>query len=143
MARRKNKNESALIAIAIIVGSPLWIISEITNSIGTGAFIVCVTVTLAAVIFYFMKKRAARLAYLRAKYGDETTVKKIVDRRAWPGQTMEQLLDSWGRPPSIDTNLLKTRKREVWKFQPSGKGRYRMRVTLDDDVVIEIKTLGN
>ena len=143
MARRKNKNESALLALLIIVGLPVWIVSKITYSIGTGAFIACIVVMLVAVIFYFIRKRSARLAYLRAKYGDETIVQRIMDQKLWQGQTVEQLLDSVGRPPSIDGNLLKTRKREVWKYQPSGKGRYRTRVTLDDDVVVEIKMLGN
>jgi hypothetical protein len=64
-------------------------------------------------------------------------------RKLWQGQTVEQLLDSVGRPSSLDNNLLKTRKREVWKYQPNGKGRYLTRVTLDNDVVVEIKTLGN
>lgn len=143
MARRKSKNESALIALAIIVGLPIWAISKITDSIGTGAFITSIIVIVAAIIFYFIGKRAKRLAYLRAKYGDEAIVERIMGRKLWQGQTVEQLLDSVGRPPSIDSNLLKTRKREVWKYHPSGKGRYRTRVTLDDDVVVEIKMLGN
>jgi hypothetical protein len=142
MARRKSKNESALIALAIIVVFTLWIISKISESIGTGAFITCFVVMLAAIIFYFAQKRAARLAYLRSKYRDETIVQRIMGRKLWQGQTMEQLIDSIGRPPSIDSNLLKTRKREIWKYQPSGKERYRVRITLDDDVVVEIKTLG-
>lgn len=77
MARRKNMNESALIAIAVIVGLPPWIISKITDSIGTGAFIVCIVVVLAAIIFYFIKKRASRFAYLRAKYVDEVSSNKL------------------------------------------------------------------
>ncbi|MHB1793635.1 MAG: hypothetical protein ACYCPO_01600 [Acidobacteriaceae bacterium] len=143
MARRKSKNESALIALAIIVGLPIWIISKITNSIGAGAFIAVVVVIVVAIILYFIRKRAGRLAYLRAKYEDEAIVQRIIGWQLWQGQTMEQLLDSVGRPPSIDSNLLKTRKREVWKYHPSGKGRYRTRVTLDDDVVVEIKMHGD
>ena len=122
MARRMNKNESALIAVAIIVGLPIWIISKITDSIGIGAFIACVVVILAAIIWYFIKKRSARIAYLRGKYNDENIVQMIVGRKLWQGQTVEQLQDSVGRPTSIDTNLLKTRKREVWKYQPNVKG---------------------
>ena len=143
MSRRKNQNESALIVLAIIVGMPIWIISKITDSIGAGAFTAGVAVIVATIIFYFIRKRAARLAYLRAKYGDEALVQRIMRRSLWRGQTMEQLLDSIGPPASMDSNLLKTRKREVWKYHPSGKGRYRTRVTLDDDLVVEIKMLGN
>lgn len=136
MARWKSKNESALIALAIIVGLPIWIISKITDSIGAGAFAVIIVVILAAFVFYLIQKRAARLAYLRTKYGDEIIVQKIMQRRFWQGQTMEQLQDSLGNPVSKDNGLLKTRKREVWKYQPSGRNRYRLRITLDNDVVV-------
>jgi|ERR1017187_147347 hypothetical protein len=90
MAQRKNKNEFALIALVFIVGLLIWIISKITDSIGTGAFIACVVAILAVVIFYFVQKRAVRLAYLRTKYGDETIVQRIIARGLWQGQTMEQ-----------------------------------------------------
>lgn len=143
MARRMNKSESALIGIAVLVGLPIWVISKVTESVGASTLIAGLVVIVAAIIFYFVRKRTTRLAYLRDKYKDETIVQAIMSRRLWQGQTMEQLLDSAGHPSSKDCNLLKTRKREVWKYQPSGKGRYRLRVTLDDDVVIEIKTLGN
>jgi hypothetical protein len=136
MARRKSKNELTLIALAVIVGLPIWIISKITDSIGAGTFAVIILVILAALVFYLVRKRAARLAYLRMKYGDEIIVQKIMRRRFWQGQTMEQLQDSLGRPASKDNGLLKTRKREVWKYQSSGMNRYRLRITLEDDVVV-------
>jgi hypothetical protein len=136
MARRNSKNESALIVLVVIIGVPIWIISKITDSIGAGALALIVLVGLGAVLFYLIRKRTARLSYLRMKYGDETVVQKIMQRRFWQGQTIEQLQDSLGHPASKDNGLLKTRKREVWKYQPSGRNRYRLRITLDDDVVV-------
>jgi hypothetical protein len=48
------------------------------------------------------------------------------------------LTDSLGNPPNVDRKLMATRKREVWKYNPIGRGRYALRVTLDNDVVIQI-----
>jgi len=136
MARRKSKNEARLLACVILIGAPIWIISTITDTIGAGTFFAAIAIVAAIVVFYFIQKRAARLAYLRTKYGDEIIVQRIMQRQFWQGQTMEQLRESLGDPPSVDNNIFKTKKREVWKYQPNGKNRYRLRVTLDNDVVV-------
>ena len=49
---------------------------------------------------------------------------------------MEQLLDSIGRPIDRDQRVLKTKTKETWKYHPSGRNRYRLRVMLEDDVVV-------
>lgn len=56
----------------------------------------------------------------------------------WQGETAQMLTDSLGNPPNVDRKLMATRKREVWKYNPIGRGRYALRVTLDNDVVIQI-----
>ena len=136
MARRKSKNDAALICIAVLIGIPAFIVIKISDVIGTPALIIGVLALLTAVVAYCVRKRAKRLAYLRAQYGDETIVQNIMHRKFWPGQTMAQLQDSLGSPVSVDNSLLKTRKREVWKYQPNGVNRYRLRITLDNDVVV-------
>ncbi len=136
MARRKSKTDSVLIGSALLVGIPAFILIKLTDTIGIQALIVTMLGLVAVVAVYFVRKRAKRLAYLRAKYRDEVVVRNIMDRRFWPGQTAAQLYDSLGRPASVDNNLLKTRKREIWKYHPSGVNRYRLRITLDNDVVV-------
>ena len=39
----------------------------------------------------------------------------------------------WGRRLQGDG----TRKREVWKYKPTGRNRYGLRITLDNNVVVE------
>lgn len=78
----------------------------------------------------------ARRLYLIEKYNDAMLVAKLMDRSIWVDQTAEQLLDSIGRPSDIDQKVLKTKKKEVWKYYPNGIGRYRLRITLDNDVVV-------
>jgi hypothetical protein len=142
MARRKSKAESAQIGLVIILAAFVWLINKINDSIGLIVVAIALIGVFAALVYVRVRKRAARLAYLRAKYGDETTVQRIMGRQCWQGQTAEQLLDALGDAPSIDRDLLKTKKREVWKYGANGKGRYRVRITLDQDVVVGVKTLG-
>jgi hypothetical protein len=142
MARRKSKGESALIGLVIISAALVWLIDKINDSIGLPAVAIVLIALFAVAIYAVIRKRAARLAYLRTKYGDETIVQRIIGKQCWQGQTAEQLLDSLGDAPSVDRDLLKTKKREVWKYGASGKGRYRLRITLDQDVVVGVKTIG-
>ncbi len=92
MARRKSKNDAALICIALLIGIPAFIVIKISDAIGAPALIIGVLALLTAVVAYFVRKRANRLAYLRAKYGDETIVQNIMHRKFWPGQTIRKPL---------------------------------------------------
>jgi len=75
------------------------------------------------------------LSYLRDKYQDEGIVQNIYVGYFWQGQTAEQLKDSLGPPAAVDNKLLKTKTREVWKYQPTGRNRYALRVTVEDGYV--------
>jgi hypothetical protein len=57
MPQRKSKNEPALIGFVVLMALPIWLVSKITDNIG-GAFVVCVVLILALVVFYFIRKRA-------------------------------------------------------------------------------------
>ena len=81
------------------------------------------------------KLKNIRLAYLEEKYCDET-LQRVLQGQLWQGQTAEQVIDSLGEPVAIDRNLLKTRKREIWKYSQSGVNRYRLRITLEGDRVV-------
>ena len=54
----------------------------------------------------------------------------------WVGQTAQQLRESIGDPVDIDQKVLKTKKKEVWKYFPQGKRRYGLRITLENDEVV-------
>lgn len=85
------------------------------------------------------KKREAiarRRKELFDKYGDEEIVNRIMAGSYWQGQTSIQLADSLGRPVDMDRKIMKTKSKEVWKYQQTGKGRFGLRITLEDDVVV-------
>lgn len=95
-------------------------------------FIILVITIAIAWNLYATKKRRE---YLLRKYGDEEIVENIMKHRFWVGQTAEQLVDSLGSPEDKSIKVMKTRYREIWKYNQTGKNRYGLRITLDDHVV--------
>lgn len=81
-----------------------------------------------------LKKK--RREALLGKYGDKQIVDMIMKRMFWQGQTVEQLLDALGNPVDVDKKILKTKSKEVWKYHQTGKGRYRLRITIENGGVV-------
>jgi uncharacterized membrane protein len=63
-------------------------------------------------------------------------VNRIIRKEFWQGQSEAQLLDSLGKPEQIDEQAMKSRTREIWKYQQEGANRFRLRVTLEDGFVV-------
>ncbi|PMY59415.1 DUF2845 domain-containing protein [Pseudomonas sp. GW456-L12] len=77
-----------------------------------------------------------RTAYLSEKYGNDAVVQAILSQKIWEGMTAAQLFDSAGEPEAIDQKYMKTKSREVWKYDHQGSNRYLLRVTLEDGLVV-------
>lgn len=82
---------------------------------------------------YTTKWRRKRLM---EKYKNEKIVDLIMKKSFWQGQTEEQLIDSLGRPLDIDQKVLKTKTKEVWKYNRTAKNRYGLKITLENAEVI-------
>jgi len=92
----------------------------------------------AAVVLVFVARGLAknsRYAKLMAKYGDETVVHALVTQTIWQGMTIDQLKDSWGEPVAVEQKVMKTKVREIYKYKPLGKNRFRDKVTLEDGII--------
>jgi hypothetical protein len=76
-----------------------------------------------------------RKSYLVKKYGDEAGL-KILARKVWQGMTQEQLTESWGKPVDVDHMVLKTKTKETWKYNQTGKNRFKDRIYLEDGSVV-------
>lgn len=76
-----------------------------------------------------------RRKFLTEKYG-KVIADEMMKRAVWQGMTAEQLFDSLGEPNDKDTQRLKSKSRETWKYGRIGKNRYKERYHLEDDVVI-------
>jgi stress response protein SCP2 len=108
------------------------------------------------------QRKEQRRANLRAKYGDKgnqldamvdryggrfeslidkyngniDVLTKIMNRELWVGQTKMQLLDSKGNPADKDQKVMATKTRETWKYHQVGANRFRLKITLENDVVV-------
>ncbi len=98
------------------------------------AWYVWLVLVLLALSFltYLLTKRAR----LIMKHKDDELVEMRMKEKFWVGQTKEQLIDSLGEPLAVDQKVLKTKVKEVWKYEQTGKNRYGLRITLDDGVVV-------
>ena len=73
---------------------------------------------------------------LMKKYGDASLVDRIMKREVWEGQPEEVLIDSIGRPAAVDEKVLKTKRKEIWKYNATGKNRYSLRITVENGEVV-------
>lgn len=97
-------------------------------------------ITVFAIIVFFSwishineKNRRERIYQ---KYGHTEIAEKIIKKMVWVGQTTEQLLDSWGQPLDIDENVLRTKKKEIWKYHRKSTNRYGFKIKIEDGIVV-------
>jgi hypothetical protein len=82
-------------------------------------------------------QRKARIEYLMSRHsGDAELVARIEAGELWIGQTEDQLRDALGEPEDIDEKVMKTRRREIWKYDQVGTNRFSTKITLDDGEVV-------
>ena len=80
---------------------------------------------------------SVRRQQLQEKYGNEAVVDRILRGDIWQGQSAGQLTDARGTPSAVDKSVLKTKKKEVWKYDPGARrDTYGLRVTLENDIVV-------
>jgi len=89
---------------------------------------------LYAFVKFLIKRR--RINKLVDKYQDEETVVRIMNGEIWKGMTLVQLFDSLGQPVDIDEKVLKTKRKQTWKYHHVSGNRYKLRVKLDNDIVV-------
>jgi hypothetical protein len=136
MARRTTKVESLLIAAAVFIGIPIYVVISIFESAGWTVSIVLILVIVLFGFWYQRNKSQSNLEYLKNKYKDEEVVRKISNHYFWKGQSAEQLRDSLGLPEAIENKLLKTKNKEIWKYYRSGSNRFSLRITLENSFVV-------
>jgi hypothetical protein len=72
---------------------------------------------------------------LVARFGAENA-DRLLRREIWQGQTTEMLIEARGAPANIDERVTAKMTRHVYKYDQQGKNRYRLRVTLENGVVV-------
>jgi len=82
------------------------------------------------------KAKQARKDHIYQKYGNNEIADKIINNYFWVGQTSEQLIDAIGQPLDIDEKILKTKKKEVWKYNRTGTNRYSLKITIENGLIV-------
>lgn len=134
MARRSSSAEASLFALAVVIGLPIYLATKVIDVTGWVLPVVVVVVIIGLVIASRANKRRKRLEALRRKYPEEI-VQRILGGQIWQGQTEEQLIDAIGSPAEVDTKVLKTMQREIWKYGRISAKRFRLRITVENGMV--------
>ena len=66
----------------------------------------------------------------------QEVVNGILNGEFWKGQTEEQLKDSLGSPPAVDRQVLKTKQKEIWKYQETRKDQFAIKITIENSAVV-------
>ena len=136
MAKQMTQVEIQGIFWLVVIGLPIYWISQLGESVGWVPLILIVVVIIGFFVWYQVEKTKKRRAALMLKYKDKEIVESLMNQSFWQGQTADQLIDSLGSPEHIDQKILKTKKKEVWKYNHQGANRYGLRITLDNDSVV-------
>ncbi|PIN75523.1 DUF2845 domain-containing protein [Candidatus Woesearchaeota archaeon CG10_big_fil_rev_8_21_14_0_10_37_12] len=129
---KKGIGQIWLIVIALLIIGAM----RFYNVVGWFFSIVTVMAIICLAIWYYNKKQKEKREYLTKKYKKKDIVERIMYGEFWEGQSAKQLRDSLGSPKEIDETVLKRKKREVWKYNQDGYNRFRLRISLDNDVVV-------
>lgn len=132
MTKKQSEAIFFLIVIAVIIGG----IAKFFETVGFIVPIIIAIICIGLYVYYKAVKNKKRLAYLREKYNDEDIVQNIFKGHIWQGQTDEQIIDSIGDPIEVDNKVLKTKKKEIWKYGHKGGNRFDLRITLENDIVV-------
>lgn len=134
MARRSSSAEASLLMLAIVIGLPVYLAMKVIDVTGWVPPIVVVVMIIGLVMASRANKRRKRIEALRRKYPEEIVI-RILRGQIWQGQTEEQLIDAIGSPAEVDTKVLKTMQREIWKYGRISTKRFRLRITIENGMV--------
>lgn len=139
MFRRRSKDNATGFLLLIIVGVVVYAAQgaeKLNDAVGAPVLIGASIAIFVILILVRVIRRNARRAELLGKYGDKDIVNQIMRRMIWQGQTSEQLMDSLGPPVERDEKLLRKCVRRTWKYHQTGQNRFKLRITLENDIVI-------
>ena len=143
MGRRMTNAQASLmgfvILVAALIGIGWWVIHSVVDSLGWLPFICLGVVVIAALILGVVLKNISkrqRHEFLCKKYQSKEVADQIVKRMFWQGQSAEQLMESLGRPLDVDVVVLKTKKKEIWKYNRTARNAFALKITLEDDIVV-------
>lgn len=98
-------------------------------------WLLVVAFVLGGFIVLKISSAVRRKKRLVEKYGEEVAA-MIIARKVWQGMTKEQLTESWGNPVDVGREIIRTKVKETWKYNQTGKNRFSDRIYLENGTVI-------
>ena len=80
--------------------------------------------------------RKNRSEALARKYGDAGIASRIMKGSIWQEMTEEMARDSWSPPAAVEVKVLKTKRKEIWKYTQTGKNRFRNRIIIENGIAV-------
>ena len=144
MDKKMTKKETEGIIYLALIGGVVWLAVKSNEALGGIGNVVIIGIVIAAIVIFIKilswgnekKAKAERRKKLMQKYNNEDIVNNIMSQIIWQGQTANQIIESLGQAEDVDQKVLKTKKKEIWKYGFEGGNRYRLRITLENDVVV-------
>lgn len=99
-------------------------------------FIIFIFIIIVILILHSFLSNKARKERIYQKYGHTEIAERIINKMFWVGQTSEQLQDSLGKPIDIDENVLKTKKKETWKYCQKSANRFGLKIRVENGIVV-------
>ena len=128
------------IGLLLVIMIFFWIYNFIMDSVESigGWHNVLIIIMITFVVAYITHTIKQKLKYkkLLNKYNDQTIVENIMNKTLWQGETKEQVEDSLGYAQDVDEKVFKLKTRETWKYQHESGNRYRLRVFIENDIVV-------
>lgn len=82
-------------------------------------------------------KIESRYLQLMAKFNHAEIASRIIENQLWIGQTSEQLIEMRGEAIAKTSEMKRNMtKVEIWKYGQTGKNRFNVKVTLENDRVV-------
>jgi 4-amino-4-deoxy-L-arabinose transferase-like glycosyltransferase len=137
MAKKSDAGTGVLLVVGAIIAGFVAAYEWATKNlliVGIVATLLILGVVLAR--YVAAKRRQERFRALTERFGSEEIAQDIMTQKFWTGQTEEMLAESLGPPEAVDRQLLKTKRKEIWKYDEARKNQFSLRITLENGRVV-------
>jgi hypothetical protein len=137
MAKKSDAGTGLLLVFGAIVAGLVAAYEWATKNLHiVGLVVVLVVLGIVLSRYQAAKRRQERFRALTERFGSEEIAQDIMDQKFWTGQTEEMLSESLGTPVAVDKQVLKTKRKEVWKYGEARKNQFSLRITVENGRVV-------
>ncbi len=137
MAKKSDTGTGVLLVFGAIAAGLVAAYEWATkNLLIVGLVVILVVLGVVLSRYQASKRRQERFRSLVERFGNEEIAQDIMAQKFWTGQTEDMLNESLGPPVAVDKQILKTKRKEVWKYGEARKNQFSLRITLENGRVV-------